>query len=80
MDKIYHGCFYKNADGTNKTIVAGERCLTLSVDCFWRDPNDIKHGVKRKSRASSKPAVNFRAVDEYREGKIDKKIEFYVNK
>ena len=25
MDKIYHGCFYKNADGTNKIIVTGER-------------------------------------------------------
>ena len=23
---IYHGCFYKNADGTNKIIAAGETC------------------------------------------------------
>ena len=24
---IYHGCFYENADGTNKIIKAGEKCL-----------------------------------------------------
>ena len=26
-DKIYHGCFNKNKDGTNKLIKKGEKCL-----------------------------------------------------
>ena len=27
-DKIYHGCFNKSSDGTNKLIKKGEKCLT----------------------------------------------------
>ena len=27
MNRIYHGSFTKNADGTNTIILAGERCL-----------------------------------------------------
>ena len=27
-DKIYHGCFNKNKDGTNTLIKKGEKCLT----------------------------------------------------
>ena len=28
----------KNADGTNKIINAGEKCLTPTNECFWKDP------------------------------------------
>ena len=59
IDKICHGCFYKNADGTNKIIVAGEQCLTSTAEYFWKDPNDVKHGVKTRSRANSEPTINF---------------------
>ena len=48
MDKIYHGCFYKNADGTNKIIVARKRCFTPTDKCFWKDPNDVKTWSKDK--------------------------------
>ena len=58
MDKIYHGCFNKNADGTNKIIVAGERCFEPTDKCFWKDPNDVKHEVKTRSDANrSQPLV-----------------------
>ena len=80
MGKIYHGCFYKNADGTNKIIVARERCFAPTDKCFWKDPNDVKHGVKTRSRANNKPTVSFQAVDKYRVDKIEKTIDFYVNK
>ena len=44
--RIYHGCFYKNADGTNKIIRAGEECSVPTGECFWKDPCDVKNGVK----------------------------------
>ena len=59
MDKIYHGCFYENADGTNKIIAAGERCFTPTDKCFWKDLNDAKHGVKTTSRANNEPNISF---------------------
>ena len=80
MDKIYHDCFYKNADGTNKIIFAGKRYFAPTDKCFWKDPNDVKHGVKTRLRANNKPTVSFQAVYKYREDKIEKTIDFYVNK
>ena len=59
MDKIYHGCFYENADGTNKVIAAGELCLTPTKKCFWKDSSDAKDGVKTRSRANSEPTISF---------------------
>ena len=32
--RIYHGCFYKNADGTNKIIKAGGKCFLPADECF----------------------------------------------
>ena len=33
-DKIYHGCFYKNEDSTNKLILKGEQCLMPTNNPF----------------------------------------------
>ena len=46
--RIYHGCFYKNADGTNKIIKTGDECLVPTDECFWNDLCDVKHGVKTR--------------------------------
>ena len=43
MNQIYHGCFTKNADGTNKIILAGERCLCPTSKPFWEFPEDVKN-------------------------------------
>ena len=80
MDKIYHGFFYKNTAGTNKIIIAGEHCVVPTDKYFWKDPNDIKHGLKTRSRANNKPTFSFQAVDKYLEHKIETTIDFYVNK
>ena len=77
MDKIYHGCFHKNADGTNQGIVAGERCLTPTNKCFWKDPNDVEHRIKARSRVKSQSIVSFLAVDRYNKGKNDKTIVIF---
>ena len=34
MDKIYYGCFTKNADETNKLIDPGEQCLIPTSKLF----------------------------------------------
>ena len=43
MEGIYHGCFTKNADGTNKTIVPNVKCLIPINNPFWKQPQDIKN-------------------------------------
>ena len=53
MEKIYHGCMAKNADGTNKIIGPGEKCLIPTDKCFWKDPRGIKKG-KVKTRSCTK--------------------------
>ena len=45
---ICHGCFYKNADGTNKIIAAGEACPVPTDECFWKDLCNVRHGGKDK--------------------------------
>ena len=51
MNRVYHGCFTKNADGTNKIILAGERCLCPISRPFWKFSEDILDlGVKTRSQ------------------------------
>ena len=45
---ICHGCFYKNADGANKIIAAGEACPVPTDECFWKDLCNVRHGGKDK--------------------------------
>ena len=58
MELIYHGCMIKNADGTNKIIRPGEKCLTLTAQCFWKDPQDVISGVKTRSQTLKQPTVS----------------------
>ena len=43
MNSIYQGCFTRNADGTNKIILAGERCPCPTAKPFWKFPEDIQN-------------------------------------
>ena len=58
MALIYHGCFTKNADGTKKLIGPGEKCLTPTAQCFWKDPKDVRSGVKTRSQSVNQPTVS----------------------
>ena len=58
MELIYHGCFTKNADGTNKLIGPGEKCLTPTAQCFWKDPKDVRSGVKTRSQSANQAIVS----------------------
>ena len=50
MGLIYYGCMTKNADGTNKLIGPGEKYVTPTAQCFWKDPQDVRSGVKTRSQ------------------------------
>ena len=67
MNRIYHGCFTKNADGTNKIILAGERCLCPTSKPFWKYPEDIENvGVKTCSQTKrEQQCVRKKAYNKY---------------
>ena len=53
-DKIYHGCFNKNSDGTNKLIKKGEKCLKLTHFPFWKCPWDVPNGSVTRAQEKKK--------------------------
>ena len=65
MVLIYHGCFTKNADGTNKLIGPGEKCLTPTAQCFWKDPKDVRSGVKTRSQSANQLTVSSEDYEYY---------------
>ena len=71
MSRIYLGCFTKNTDGTNQTILAGEKCLCPTSKPFWRFPKDIENlGIKTGSQTKrEQQRVTKKAYDKYFENK-----------
>ena len=68
MKKIHHVCMAKNADGTNKIIGPGEKCLIPTEKCFWKDPRDIKKGkVKTRSCTKKEPIVSIKGYHDYKQ-------------
>ena len=65
MDRIYHVCFPKNVNGTNRIIAKDENCLIPTSECFWKDPLDIKNGVKTRSRTKNGTTINLKGFDQY---------------
>ena len=41
----------KNADGTNKIIGPGEKCLVPTDKCFWKDRQDIKNCAVKNTKS-----------------------------
>ena len=50
QNKIFHGCFNKNRDGTNWVIAPGEKCITPASEPFWKYPEDIFASVRTRSQ------------------------------
>ena len=64
MDSIYNGCMRKNADGSNRLILRGEKCLVPTSQPFWKYIEDIEtSGVKTSTRYKKQPTVSNRAFD-----------------
>ena len=56
-EKIYHGCFTKNRDGTNKLIEKGKACITPTNNPFWKYPEDVHSGVRTGSQEKNQKKV-----------------------
>ena len=66
MALIYHGCMTKNADGSNKLIGHGEKCLVPTANYFQKDPEDIKSRVvKTCSQTKNQRTVSIKDYDYY---------------
>ena len=65
MDRLYHGCMLKNAEGTNRIIDAGEKCLVMTRKCFWKDPSDVKNKVKTRSQTENEPNIDYKMFNDY---------------
>ena len=66
MDRIYHGCMTKNADGTNRLIGPDEKCLVPTSQPFWKYVEDIPvTGVKTRRQSKNLSTVSNRTFDTY---------------
>ena len=65
MALIYHVCFTKNTDGTNKLIGPGEKCLIPTAQCFWKDPKYVRSGVKMHSQSTNQSTVSTEDYEYY---------------
>lgn len=66
MDRIYDGCMFKNADDTNKIIVAGGKCLITTSKFIWKDPCDVaNHAVKTRSCTENEPTIHDQDFHDY---------------
>ena len=66
MALIQHGCMIKNADGTNKLIGPGRKCLVPTDECFWKNPwNAKKCQMKSRSRTKKEPTVSIKDYKTY---------------
>ena len=53
-EKIYHGCFNKNRDGTKKWTRKGEKCLIATSKPFSKYSEDFPDGSKTRARKKQK--------------------------
>ena len=65
MRYIYHGCFRKNNDSTNRIIANNEQCPITTSRPFWKYIEDVPDGVKTRSQYKKQKLVNHRTLDTY---------------
>ena len=84
MNRIYHGCFTKNADGTNKIILAGENVLSQLPNVFGISPRilrilGLKRAVKEKGTSlwARKITINtLKTKDAFIDGSLHQILKF----
>ena len=62
---IYHGCFRKNEDGTNRIIANNEVCLFPTHRQFRKYPENIPADVKTRSQYKQQNLVKADTFDRY---------------
>ena len=64
-EQIYHGCFTKNRDSTNKLTEKGKACITPTNNPFWKYPEDLHSGVETRSQEKNFKKVKSRDYGKY---------------
>lgn len=64
-DKIYHGCFYKNEDSTNKLILKGEQCLMPTNNPFWKSSMHVPDIVRTRSQEIRQKTISVSVFNQY---------------
>ena len=64
-EQIYHGCFTKNRDGTNKLTEKGKACMTPTNNPLWKYPEDVHSSVRTPSQEKIFKKVKSRDYDKY---------------
>ena len=64
-NKVFHGCFKKNKDGTNKLIEKGKGCICATSKPFWKYPWDVLDGVRTPTQEKQEKKVKRRDYDKY---------------
>ena len=64
-ERIYHGRFTKNRDGTNRLIEKGKACITLTNKPFWKYPEDVFSHVKTCSQEKNFKKVKTKDYNKY---------------
>ena len=68
MAQILRGCAKGYSDGSNILIKKDKKCITLSSNRYWKDPNDIINSVKTQSQTKKQKIIDWKTImDENRE-------------
>ena len=71
-ERIFHGCFTKNRDRTNRATEKGKHCITPTKKPFWKYPGDVLNSVRTRSQENNQKKVKIRDYDKYLNKKIFK--------
>ena len=69
MEPIYHGCYFRNADETNKRIRIGKKCLVPTNECFWKGQRDVKNEVITRSCTKSELFIGQKTIEQHQKQK-----------
>ena len=64
-ERIHHGCFSKNRDGTNKLIEKEKNSITPTNKPFWKYPEDVSSEVKTRSQEKNQKKFTNTLYDKY---------------
>ena len=69
MDLLLHGCYFVNADDTNKFIASGGDCVLRTNRCFQKHPDDVNSRVKTRSMTNNELDFGWRVISNYHKNK-----------
>ena len=64
-EKVYHCCFRKSQDGTNRIIEKGKRCLFPTSCPFWKPVEDTPNGPRTRSQEQKQKLIKRGDLNRY---------------